>query len=205
MSKKYTGVYNHDRNSTLECRSLCILLPFGSETKDQIRRIDGRQWYPKEKVWSFPDTDTIRQVLLIFLYKTIRVHLALDHPYLTNELALKKEIENKHELKKSQIQVLAEHLKLKGYSKHTQKSYIHHVERFESFNPIPVTLIQKEHIHNYMLHLLEKQLSHSFVNQASRYFKPRGSDTAHSNNSEHKTQSHTLYDLCIRFTSWRSS
>lgn len=146
---------------------LCILLPFGFEKIDQIRVIEGRQWHPKEKVWSFPDTeDVIKRVLKIFPYETIRVHPALEHPFLKNELAIKKEFDHKNEIKRNQLQSLAEHLKLKGYSTRTQKSYIHHVERFQSFISVPIKLIKKEHIHTYMLHLLEKQLSHSFVNQA---------------------------------------
>jgi integrase/recombinase XerD len=146
---------------------LCILLPFGSETKDQIRQISGRTWHPKEKVWSFPDNEeSIRQVVQILTYKNIRIHPALDHLFLKSELALMNKSENNNMLMKEQIQSLAEHLKLKGYSKRTEKSYINHVVRFENFTHLPVSLIQKEHIHNYMLHLLEKQLSHSFVNQA---------------------------------------
>lgn len=122
---------------------LCILLPFDFETIDHIREIIGRKWHPEEKVWSFPDSEeSIRQVVQILSHQTVRIHPALNHPFLKKELALKNELNHKNELKKQQVQNLTEQLKLKGYSRTIQKAYISHVERFEKFNDLAVSLIQ---------------------------------------------------------------
>lgn len=70
---------------------------------------------------------------------------------------------NKKVIKKAE-----EKLKLKGYSKKTIKVYLNHIKNFISFlDSNNVEEISEQSINSYILFLLEeKELSHSFVNQA---------------------------------------
>ncbi|MBD0380184.1 tyrosine-type recombinase/integrase [Paenibacillus sp. WST5] len=61
---------------------------------------------------------------------------------------------------------LKEMLKRKGYSEKTTKAYLGHAERLLLQLVVPFESITSQHIHSYVMHLLEQQHSHSYISQA---------------------------------------
>lgn len=57
-----------------------------------------------------------------------------------------------------------EDLKLRGYSPETRKAYVGHVKRFARFIGVPPNRTEEKHIKEYLLFLLNKKCSHSFIN-----------------------------------------
>ncbi len=65
------------------------------------------------------------------------------------------------------LQRLGEVLRIRGYSPATEKSYIANVRSFLTFSPFPVSQVDNETAHRYLVHLKdERGLAGSTINQA---------------------------------------
>jgi site-specific recombinase XerD len=60
---------------------------------------------------------------------------------------------------------LRERLKLRGYSPKTLKAYVLHVEHFRRYIPKTLRDVDKENITSYLIHLIDRGCSRSFINQ----------------------------------------
>jgi len=55
-------------------------------------------------------------------------------------------------------------LRLRGYSKDTERSYVYHVSRFESYFDQSLELLDESHVRSYLLYLKNSSISFSFIN-----------------------------------------
>ena len=121
-----------------------VEIPYNKEHIKSLKRIGSGQWDPTAKAWIFPmdkkhDLETMQQGMV-----KIQEY--------SNEATL-----------------LRNHLKQKGYSPKTLKSYTGHLERFLTYSKGEV---DKSSINQYILYLLEeKQSSHSYANQSINAIK----------------------------------
>ena len=149
-------------------KELYIKFAYDEEKVRKVKIISGRRWEPKEKYWTSPYTEeNINKIVEIFSLNTINFHKSIDVSCTTAKL--------KKTLDEIEIEV-DKHLKLKGYSKKTIKSYKNNVKRFLSYVDKFPEEITNDDVKDYMIFLLEKQnSSHSYVNQVlsaiKLYFK----------------------------------
>ena len=121
-----------------------VEIPYNKEHIKSLKRIGSGQWNPAAKAWVFPmdkkeDLETMQKGIV-----KIQAY--------SKEAAL-----------------LRNHLKQKGYSPKTLKSYTGHLERFLIYSRGEV---DKSSINEYILYLLEeKQSSHSYANQSINAIK----------------------------------
>jgi integrase/recombinase XerD len=126
-----------------------------------IRKIPGRQWVPADRCWYFPE-DTKSVALFCFYFRDIPVEV--QSPNLYVKYTMLKQLKALYDFEA--LQRLSEALTRKGYSLKTQKAYKGHAQRFVQQLDKPLNEITSQEIHAYVLHLLEKQHSHSLVSQA---------------------------------------
>ncbi len=122
---------------------LLVTFKYSKERVKKIKTIKGRRWNPDKKVWIIPYT-VINLEQLKSLFFTGRVKFDFEL-----------------------IEEMKSLLKLKGYSNQTIKVYSSHINSFVSYIDKSLRDITEDKIKDYMLFLLkERELSHSFVNQA---------------------------------------
>ncbi|KOY15570.1 site-specific tyrosine recombinase/integron integrase [Paenibacillus xylanivorans] len=140
---------------------LRIHIPYNPAYIERIRRINGRTWEAKQKVWIIPYTIAALQEFMN--------QFDPDDVLITPELWV--ENENLQQWKASKAnhpwskEPLQKALKLRGYSRKTIKAYCNQVERFLSSFPLKDTDVTTSKIQTYCLGLLERGISHSSVNQ----------------------------------------
>lgn len=139
---------------------ISVQLPPRREWIDWIKKVPGRKWDIDRKLWLFPNQhESVFVFCCCFKETPVQImdrNLIQRYPEL---LVLK----NSHECES--IQTLKERLKRKGYSVKTQKAYIGHAERFLAQLPVSLDAIDSDHIHVYVLHLLNQKRSHSYISQ----------------------------------------
>ena len=64
------------------------------------------------------------------------------------------------------LQRLGEVLRIRGYSPMTVKSYVWNARSFLTFSPDPVSQVGEETVHQYLVHLKDRDLAGSTINQA---------------------------------------
>lgn len=141
---------------------LHIHIPYNLAYIERIRRIKGRTWEAKQKVWIIPYTIAALQEFMN--------QFDPDDVLITPELWV--ENENLQQWKASKANhpwskdPLQKALKLRGYSRKTIKAYCNQVERFLSSCQLESTAVTTSVVQTYCLNLLERGISHSSVNQA---------------------------------------
>lgn len=130
--------------------SLVIKFDYSSDRIAKIKTMHGFKWDSQFKVWLVPySDDNIKKLKDLFCNESILIMFE----------------DNSKNI--SIINCMEQELKLKGYSFKTRKSYISHMERFESFIRKDLSDISPQDVREYVLFLLEKQkVSHSYANQA---------------------------------------
>jgi site-specific recombinase XerD len=139
----------------------------------RLKGLSGRRWMPDERVWALPYTIAmVEQLLSEFKDCQFCVDAALvEECYLfQSEFTLsKKEVSSPSPIfnwNSIQKQRLTEALQLRGYSPKTIKAYCGQVERFYEYVEEQIVSWDPTCIQNYSLALLQKKLSHAYVNQA---------------------------------------
>lgn len=127
-----------------------IYMPYMAEILPMIRAIPGRSWCQQEKYWSIPDTtENMEQLMKVF--KGIKLTLQDDINIIVNKY----------------LCIAEEKLKLKGYSRKTDKVYLKHIRFFILYIGISPKEAKETDIKAYLLHLIEqKNISESYINQA---------------------------------------
>lgn len=137
-----------------------VIIPYDPERVAKIKSIPGRRWHPEEKCWSVPHSEGIVERLLsLFTGEWVEVDPSLR--------PLKGEPLRRGEASK-QPQILAkmeQELKLRGYGARTRKAYLGHVARFINFYDKEPQDLGGAEVRRYVLHLLDEQRSHTYVNQ----------------------------------------
>lgn len=149
---------------------------YGVEERQGIRSIAGRRWVPDDKIWTIPYTLAALDCLFeaypgcSFAWDE---HFHREMPDILERYGTRNaeervtpttpQVVNWNTERKKQLQ---DALKARGYSDKTIKAYISQIERFFSRFFREGSSFDDASVQNYALSLLEKGLSHAYVNQA---------------------------------------
>ncbi|WP_136609058.1 phage integrase N-terminal SAM-like domain-containing protein [Paenibacillus dokdonensis] len=149
--------------------SLYVLFKYDEQMVMKIRGIPGGKWIHDNKVWMIPFTpESIQQLQTLFEGTQIHVDTVLmkESSLFNHEVHTKDHIPT-YPWDTSIKRSLIHSLQLRGYSTKTIKAYCSQVHRFHTFVQQQSTWMDHEKmIQSYSLHLLQRNCSHSYVNQA---------------------------------------
>ncbi len=144
---------------------LLIIFPYHPDHIKRIRAIPGRYWHGEEKAWSIPYTEQTL-VLLDRLFNQKPVQF-FPKPEKRPGAVPKKRWEPMTGEEQAFIARVEEEMKLRAYSPKTRKTYRNHLLRFSRhFADRSPLEIGEEEIRAYLLSLIEREVSHSHLNQA---------------------------------------
>ncbi len=132
-----------------------IKFPYNKNYIDEVKKISGYRWHPKEKYWSVPLVkDNLEQIKNVF--RGNRITIA---PELNNLLVSQSFQEDLNQLQQT--------MRLKNYSNKTIKSYISCLRSFaEYIKPKNPREVEEEDIRKYLIYLInEENYAASSVNQ----------------------------------------
>ncbi|MGW8956933.1 site-specific tyrosine recombinase/integron integrase [Paenibacillus sp. NPDC055715] len=149
---------------------------YGVEEREGIRSIPGRKWVPDEKIWTIPYSIAAVESLLE-AYQSCEFEcderLNKELPYILEWLDRRGAQVNavlfsseRGEWNPDRRKELRDALVARGYSSKTIKAYISQTERFFADLQGTEVSINDAAVQKYALALLEKGLSHAYVNQA---------------------------------------
>ncbi len=135
---------------TRDGEKLIVDFKYSPERVEKIKRVRGRRWNPEDNVWTVPYAiKNINMIRRVFADEKIILRI---NNFLENEVIVKEFIG---------------YLKLKGYSEDTIDVYLSHINQFITFVDKDLNNLNKDDIKEYLLYLMnERNLSHSFINQA---------------------------------------
>lgn len=135
-----------DRNKS----NLIVGFDYTPDRISKVKSICGYKWDSRLKAWLLP-----------YSYENVQ---RLKELFCNESISITFEDNSKNA---DMIKSMEQELMLKGYSFKTRKSYLGHIERFESFIRKSFSDISPQDVRDYVLFLLEKQqVSHSYANQA---------------------------------------
>ncbi|ALP38202.1 integrase [Paenibacillus sp. IHB B 3084] len=149
---------------------------YGVEEREGIRSIPGRKWVPDEKIWTIPYSIAAVESLLE-AYRSCEFEceerLNKELPYIQEWLDQRGTQRNtvlssseRGEWNPDRRKELRDELVARGYSSKTIKAYVSQIERFFADLQGAEASINDAAVQKYALALLEKGLSHAYVNQA---------------------------------------
>lgn len=149
---------------------------YGVKEREGIRSIPSRKWVPDEKIWTIPYSISAVESMLE-AYRSCKFEyderLNKELPYIREWLDRRDTQANavpssseRGEWNLDQRQELRDALVARGYSSKTIKAYISQTERFFAGLQGTEASINDAVVQKYALVLLEKGLSHAYVNQA---------------------------------------
>lgn len=136
-----------------------VSFPYNPIFVEKIKAIKGRRWHPEERFWSLPNaTGVLKELLRIFGDEKVYIDPALrDASYSKMDSQLEPQAEIIEAVK----------LKLRGYSRGTQKAYLHHIDRYLRYLGKDPRELNGNHIREYLLYLIQKEnVSRAYHNQA---------------------------------------
>ncbi len=140
---------------------LFVSFAYHPKNVERIKSVPGRRWHPAEKCWSIPHTGKAIAQLR---------HLFSDKPPTSFPRATPKRSVTRGSRPTSDeklfLEPVQEELRLRGYSRHTGKSYCHHLLRFHRYVQREPGEVGEIEIRQYLLHLIEDGVSRSYLNQA---------------------------------------
>ena len=128
----------------------------------RIKSVDGRRWHPAEKCWSIPHTEKA--------VAQLRIQFSASPP--ATFPPARAAPKSRPGARPSQDEELfleptRQELKLRGYSRHTHKSYCHHLLRFRRHVRCDPREAGEVEIRQYLLHLIDGAgISRAYLNQA---------------------------------------
>ncbi|WP_172195103.1 site-specific tyrosine recombinase/integron integrase [Saccharibacillus qingshengii] len=149
---------------------------YGPDELTGIRSVPGRKWQPEEKVWTIPYT--LSAIGKLFeAYPDSRFNCDESLTREDPELAVKAMQHDEQEQKvldpgesiwwnTKRCAELRDALRARGYSSRTIKAYVSQTRRFFAGMAESETEINDAAVQKYALALLDKGLSHAYVNQA---------------------------------------
>jgi integron integrase len=136
-------------------KRLLVKFTYSAQRITKIKTMTDCYWNSKNNYWTVPNTaENLQQLFILFKDEQVVFQDACTS-------------ESNEELLSSQAVKKAEELLiLKGYSPETKKAYLGHIKRFILFICKESQEINDQDIRKYLLFLLKKEKSHSYVNQA---------------------------------------
>ncbi len=165
---------------------------YNPEYVEKVKTIHGHRWNPKEKHWSFPDSDgTLEKILAVFEGEEIQIDLPLQtqlpHPVIARHEMPKQSQDTIHipslakrgkggfsdkKLSVTPFDDLKRELLSRKYSYRTVKGYIYYNRDFLHFIGKEPAAINDSDIKDYLLYLAEeRQSATSTLNQAINALK----------------------------------
>ncbi|QDY83526.1 tyrosine-type recombinase/integrase [Paenibacillus polymyxa] len=149
---------------------------YGVKEREGIRSIPSRKWVPDEKIWTIPYSISAVESMLE-AYRSCKFEcderLNKELPFIREWLDRRDTQANavpssseRGEWNLDQRQEMRDALVARGYSSKTIKAYISQTERFFARLQGTEASINDATVQKYALALLEKGLSHAYVNQA---------------------------------------
>ncbi|POR27089.1 MULTISPECIES: site-specific tyrosine recombinase/integron integrase [Paenibacillus] len=149
---------------------------YGVKEREGIRSIPSRKWAPDEKIWTIPySISAVESMLEAYRSCKFECDERLDKelPFIREWLDRRDTQANavpssseRGEWNPDQRQEMRDALVARGYSSKTIKAYISQTERFFARLQGTEASINDATVQKYALALLEKGLSHAYVNQA---------------------------------------
>jgi len=152
---------------------------YGPEALKGVRCVPGRKFIPDEKVWTIPYTVSGLRALLDAYAKDF---FTCDERLEKRDSYLREQVDNHNKLRQQRVisvpleepqvwssdrkKELQDALRARGYSGKTVKAYTLQVQRFFDEVLLNEKEINDAVVQKYSLKLLEKDLSHAYVNQA---------------------------------------
>ena len=144
---------------------LLVYFPYHPENVRRIKTISGRRWHGEEKCWSVPfNRHSVTQLVQLFGKMP---PAAFAQPERRPNAVTKRRWDTLSDDEQAFITRVEDEMKLRAYSPKTRKSYRNHILRFvQHFIGVKLPNINEEEIRTYLLSLIEKEASHSQLNQA---------------------------------------
>ena len=157
---------------------LIVRFDYSEEILAAMKAIGYGKWDPTQRAWLFPrhkseSLQALNARLTLEQLSKKQAYRAKPHVSDRVEITPSKEVSTASKASSNSnedwVVALEQHLKLKGYSPKTIKSYRNHLARFLEFSQ---GLCDKEIIYQYLLEQLEvKHCSHTHANQAVNAIK----------------------------------
>lgn len=149
---------------------------YGPQELTGIRSVSGRTWIQDEKIWTIPYTiSAVEHVLDAYSedFFDCDERLRSEDPYLQERLDVRrKQRQHGHPTEEQELwssdrkKELQDALRARGYSGKTIKAYTSQAQRFFDETLRVEKEVDDAVVQKYALMLLEKGLSHAYVNQA---------------------------------------
>jgi len=141
---------------------LFVSFSYHPETVERIKNVMGRRWHPAEKCWSIPHTERAVAHLRSLFSQNPLTSFPRAAP--TGRSGARGSRPTPDE--KLFLEPVQEEIRLRGYSRHTGKSYCHHLLRCRRHVQREPAEVGEIEIRQYLLHLIEEGVSRSYLNQA---------------------------------------
>lgn len=129
---------------------------------NKIKEIKGGYWFSDRNVWIIPFAkNSLSQLFDEFKNDQIKISKSFFKLRSNIDFVLLRYLYIQLHLHKYRKE-----LKLEGYSAKTIKAYVNHINRFAILSSKLIMYIEEDEIKNYLLQLIEQELSASYVNQA---------------------------------------
>lgn len=137
---------------------LNISFPYDPVLVEKIKRVKGRKWNVKERMWSVPETQDIVEILSE-VFKEYNV--VMDSGIGPTKNTLEQELSWENIITRSR-----DTLRLKGFSFKTLKAYLGHIRRFLDYCQKDPSELTEENIRTYLLKLMdEDNLTNNYIHQ----------------------------------------
>ena len=143
---------------------LMVSFAYHPDNVAKIRSVNGRWWHREEKCWSIPHTErAVAQ--LRGLFSSPRQPKSCSGARAVPRSSAKGARPSPEE--ELFLEPTRQELSLRGYSRHTRKSYCHHLLRFRRHVQREPGQVDEAEIRQYLLHLIEEEgVSRAYLNQA---------------------------------------
>ena len=142
---------------------LRVTFPYHPNTVANIKSVDGRRWHPSEKCWTIPHTPEALAQLQSHFASAPPTSYSRTRP---TPASRPKGIRPSQE-EEIFLEPTKQELRLRGYSRHTRKSYCHHLLRLRRHVGCDPRDLGEAEIRQYLLHLIEEaEISRAYLNQA---------------------------------------
>ncbi|MGN7358533.1 tyrosine-type recombinase/integrase [Paenibacillus sp. SAF-054] len=138
---------------------LWVTMPPEKEWIERIRSVQGRKWHPDRIQGSIPCTgETIDMFVKMFADTPVWIEASVQERF----PQLRRCSSQGQRWRKK----CTDALKMRGYSRSTEKAYVGHLERCMNHTGVHLDNMLLTDARKYILEQLELELSHTYVNQA---------------------------------------
>ncbi|WP_281886524.1 site-specific tyrosine recombinase/integron integrase [Paenibacillus sp. YYML68] len=138
--------------------------PPKKEWLEKMERIVDRRWDNKNRWWTVPNQETtLRDFVMHFNNEPVIIEpdLLKKYHWIFENFTVKLPVDSTELIERMKML-----MKLNGFSHRTLKAYSLHVKRFLDYSKVLAIQVETQHVEDYLIELIQKNCSHSYVNQA---------------------------------------